>query len=93
VFASEGRILVMTTNHPEKLDPALIRDGRVDYTVKFENADSALMAKMFTALLRVPLPGRAVRQRAISRTGYRAERDDEAPHRLILALRSPLWKR
>ena len=25
-----GRIIVMTTNHPEMLDPALIRPGRVD---------------------------------------------------------------
>jgi chaperone BCS1 len=25
-----GRILIMTTNHPERLDPALIRPGRVD---------------------------------------------------------------
>ena len=25
-----GRILIMTSNHPEKLDPALIRPGRID---------------------------------------------------------------
>ncbi|KAF2246200.1 P-loop containing nucleoside triphosphate hydrolase protein [Trematosphaeria pertusa] len=31
----EGRVLIMTTNHPEKLDPALIRPGRVDLQVKF----------------------------------------------------------
>ena len=30
VAATEGRILVMTTNHPERLDPALVRPGRVD---------------------------------------------------------------
>lgn len=30
VAASEGRIVLMTTNHIEKLDPALIRPGRVD---------------------------------------------------------------
>ncbi|KAF0691357.1 hypothetical protein As57867_017338, partial [Aphanomyces stellatus] len=29
VVDSPGRILIMTTNHPEKLDPALIRPGRV----------------------------------------------------------------
>ncbi|NIA70745.1 AAA family ATPase [Pelagibius litoralis] len=30
VIATEGRILVMTTNFPDKLDAALIRPGRVD---------------------------------------------------------------
>jgi len=33
VAATEGRILLMTTNHPEKLDPALVRAGRVDRRV------------------------------------------------------------
>jgi chaperone BCS1 len=30
LLASEGRVLIITTNHPEKLDPALTRPGRVD---------------------------------------------------------------
>lgn len=30
IATKNGRILFMTTNHPEKLDPALIRPGRVD---------------------------------------------------------------
>lgn len=30
VVDTPNRILVMTTNHPEKLDPALIRPGRID---------------------------------------------------------------
>jgi len=30
VSAPEGRLLVMTSNHPEHLDPALIRPGRID---------------------------------------------------------------
>jgi hypothetical protein len=30
VFSRDGRILIMTTNHPEKVDPALIRPGRAD---------------------------------------------------------------
>lgn len=34
VASAEGRILFMTTNHPEKLDPALIRPGRVDKIVE-----------------------------------------------------------
>jgi hypothetical protein len=30
VVDTPGRILIMTTNHPEMLDPALIRPGRID---------------------------------------------------------------
>lgn len=30
VIDTPGRIVIMTTNHPEKLDPALIRPGRVN---------------------------------------------------------------
>ncbi|GLD98377.1 hypothetical protein PINS_up007074 [Pythium insidiosum] len=30
VIDCPGRILIMTTNHPEKLDPALVRPGRVN---------------------------------------------------------------
>ncbi|KAF2106586.1 BCS1 N terminal-domain-containing protein [Lophiotrema nucula] len=35
VASHEGRVLIMTTNHPEKLDAALIRPGRIDYKVPF----------------------------------------------------------
>jgi len=31
----KGRIMVITTNHPEKLDPALIRPGRIDVNIEF----------------------------------------------------------
>ncbi|KAJ7018394.1 P-loop containing nucleoside triphosphate hydrolase protein [Mycena alexandri] len=38
VAAAEGRILFATTNHLEKLDPALSRPGRMDVWVEFKNA-------------------------------------------------------
>ncbi|CAK5266908.1 unnamed protein product [Mycena citricolor] len=38
VAAAEGRILFATTNHLEKLDPALSRPGRMDVWVEFRNA-------------------------------------------------------
>jgi mitochondrial chaperone BCS1 len=38
VRSQEGRILVMTTNHIEKLDPALKRPGRADVHVKLDHA-------------------------------------------------------
>jgi len=35
---SEERLIIMTTNHPEKLDKALIRSGRIDINIKFKKA-------------------------------------------------------
>jgi SpoVK/Ycf46/Vps4 family AAA+-type ATPase len=33
-----GRILIITSNHYDKLDPALIRPGRIDITMELSNA-------------------------------------------------------
>ncbi|KAF8585402.1 P-loop containing nucleoside triphosphate hydrolase protein [Ramaria rubella] len=38
VAAAEGRLLFATTNHIERLDPALSRPGRMDVWVNFANA-------------------------------------------------------
>ncbi len=38
VAASEDRLVFMTTNHIERLDPALIRPGRVDYVQLIDDA-------------------------------------------------------
>lgn len=38
VRSQEGRILMMTTNHREKLDPALLRPGRADVHVELNYA-------------------------------------------------------
>jgi chaperone BCS1 len=37
----------MTTNHIEKLDPALLRPGRCDMKVKLNNASHNQMENMF----------------------------------------------
>lgn len=50
VASQEGRILLMTTNHIEKLDAALIRPGRVDMIVPFGFADAGMVASMFRAM-------------------------------------------
>jgi chaperone BCS1 len=47
VAASEARILFMTTNHVEKLDPALIRPGRIDVKFKMTLATQPMIAQMF----------------------------------------------
>ncbi|KAK1711277.1 uncharacterized protein BDZ83DRAFT_590856, partial [Colletotrichum acutatum] len=43
----EGRILIMTTNHREHLDDALIRPGRVDKKVEFQLADADVIRRLF----------------------------------------------
>lgn len=35
IFDARGRILIMTSNHPDVLDPALIRPGRIDVKIDF----------------------------------------------------------
>lgn len=47
VASQEGRILIMTTNHIEKLDKALIRPGRVDMTIEFGLADEYMTTNIF----------------------------------------------
>lgn len=41
-----GRIIVMTTNHPEKLDPALMRPGRIDFKMAFDYFDEDMFKKI-----------------------------------------------
>lgn len=43
----EGRILIMTTNHPDSLDPALLRDGRVDLRIEIPPADKKVAYDIF----------------------------------------------
>lgn len=47
VASQEGRILIMTTNHIENLDEALIRPGRVDKKAEFQYADAAMTSLLF----------------------------------------------
>lgn len=47
VASSEERILFMTTNYPERLDPALTRPGRVDMKVYIGYASSSQLARAF----------------------------------------------
>ncbi|KAL1842936.1 hypothetical protein VTJ49DRAFT_3724 [Mycothermus thermophilus] len=56
VASQEGRVLIMTTNHLEKLDKALIRPGRVDMIVKFDLADKDMTAQIFKSLY-APIEG------------------------------------
>lgn len=47
VTSAEEILTFMTTNHPEKLDPALLRPGRVDYKVLIDNASDYQVENLF----------------------------------------------
>eukprot|EP00475_Leptophrys_vorax_P027444 TRINITY_DN3912_c0_g3_i3.p1 TRINITY_DN3912_c0_g3~~TRINITY_DN3912_c0_g3_i3.p1 ORF type:complete len:455 (+),score=120.90 TRINITY_DN3912_c0_g3_i3:45-1409(+) len=47
VGSSTGHITIMSTNHPEKLDHALIRPGRVDMVVEFPRSSHETSKKIF----------------------------------------------
>ena len=47
VSSREGRVLFLTTNHPERLDPALVRPGRVDRKVELGHATPDQARRLF----------------------------------------------
>lgn len=64
VVDSPGRILVMTSNHPEKLDPALIRPGRIDKKLKLGYMDNGNVLEMLEHYFQTKL-SEALRNRVI----------------------------
>lgn len=51
-----GRIVIMTSNHPEVLDKALIRPGRIDLQTNFTYASRDLIKEMYEAYLDETFP-------------------------------------
>lgn len=47
VFVCQGRVLIMMTNYPEKLDSALIRPGPVDLQIGFTFATRTQIRDIF----------------------------------------------
>ena len=48
---SPGQMIFMTTNHPQVLDKALKRPGRVDHSFKFDYANKNQIKKMFETFI------------------------------------------
>jgi chaperone BCS1 len=55
IFNCHGRILIMTTNHPEVLDEALIRPGRVDCKYLFDNCSKNQIKNLYEIFYNIPL--------------------------------------
>lgn len=47
VSVAPGVLTIFTTNHPEKLPPALMRAGRIDRRFEFASADQETITKLF----------------------------------------------
>ncbi|KAJ5086504.1 P-loop containing nucleoside triphosphate hydrolase protein [Penicillium alfredii] len=67
VSSQEGRTLIMTTNHIEYLDKALIRSSRSDKKIHFKLADQNISTQLF----------RTVFKQLPSQKQYNEEYDDE----------------
>lgn len=55
---ANGRILIITTNFPERIDRALIRPGRVDMIVNFKKCSRVILQEMITSFYErhIPIP-------------------------------------
>ena len=42
-----GRLLIISSNHYDKLDPALVRPGRIDYHIVLGNASSETIREIY----------------------------------------------
>jgi hypothetical protein len=51
---SSGRILVFTSNFPERFDRALIRPGRIDMIIQFKKCSSAIVRQMVMGFYDLP---------------------------------------
>lgn len=56
VQENHGRILIITTNRYNELDPALLRDGRIDLTINMENAGIETISEMYNYYYHKTLP-------------------------------------
>ena len=45
--SQDGQIIFMTTNHVDKLDPAMIRRGRIDRQIHYPNPDKEQIEQMY----------------------------------------------
>lgn len=55
-----GRIMIITSNHYNKLDAALVRPGRIDITLELKNADRKIIGDMYKHLFRKTMPARVL---------------------------------
>ena len=86
-----GRLMIITSNHYDKLDPALIRPGRIDITLELKNANHQVIGDMYNKLFGVAITERQLRRipeyayspAAIMNTYIKCKNDKEAFIRVL----------
>lgn len=60
VFDKDKRIMVITTNHPEIIDSALIRPGRIDRRFLFDNCDKEQIKHLYEMFFERACPDKII---------------------------------
>lgn len=76
IVSAEGIVTVLTTNHIDRLDPALVRAGRVDRKFEFNYPDKNQMAKLFQSFY--PQADDALAKKFAEKVFQRPESEKEA---------------
>jgi hypothetical protein len=56
IIETPGRVIIFTSNHPENLDPALLRHGRISLTIEFTKLLRQDIALIYEQWFSEPLP-------------------------------------
>lgn len=86
-----GRLMIITSNHYNKLDSALIRPGRIDITLELKHANHQVIGDMYNKLFGVAITERQLRRipeyayspAAIMNTYIKCKNDKEAFIRVL----------
>jgi predicted AAA+ superfamily ATPase len=79
VLFKHGLIVFITTNHPEKLDPALLRQGRTDLIVELNYPSRTEIEKLFRDMLGAKHYATAEATTDAFKTFYAAIKDKQLP--------------
>jgi len=83
VLFKHGLIVFITTNHPEKLDPALLRQGRTDMIIELNYPSKTEIEKLFRDMLGKYYPTAEEKTEAF-KTFYAAIKDKQLPMAAIV---------
>jgi chaperone BCS1 len=77
VASHEGRVLIMTSNHPENLDEALTRPGRVDVRIPFSLATHTQIKDIFMRMYGIDIEAQTLGDTEQSRSSFKPTKKSE----------------